>query len=147
VTTRRNLTPSTAVPLPQRRDGARREVSERVIIDVLDKSGAPAKTLEGWALNLSRGGVRAIVDEPMELGQDVWVAVGPLRKRPGKIVWIQEEPDGAIIGVAFNEDGLGSSPSIQLTPEQLEQAKRAVAQGNAPPSIPAPGRSNDDDEK
>lgn len=101
-------------------------MSERVVVDVLDASGATARTLEGWALNLSRGGVRAIIDEPMELGQEVRVGVGPLRKRPGKIVWVQEEPDGAIIGVAFHEDGLGSSPSIQISPEALAHAQRVV---------------------
>lgn len=83
----------------------------------------------------------------MELGQEVRVGVGPLRKRPGKIVWVQEEPDGAIIGVAFHEDGLGSSPSIQLTAEQLAHAQRVVLgqiEADAPAKVDAVDPSKDD---
>jgi hypothetical protein len=101
---RANLTPPLGVPAPglppTRRGagGARREVSERVHLHTLD--GGPVLT--GWALNISRGGVRAIVEDHVELGAEFDIAIGedPSLRR-GRIVWIQEEPDGAIVGVEF----------------------------------------------
>ena len=81
-----------------RRGGTRREVTERVTLKSED--GA---TLEGWALNVSRGGVRAILEEKIVLGQKFDVAIGtddvPLR--PSRVVWVQEEPDGVIVGLEF----------------------------------------------
>lgn len=55
----------------------------------------------GWALNISRGGLRAILDEPIELGAEVEVTIADGEPRLSRIVWIQEEPDGAIVGVEF----------------------------------------------
>ena len=74
-------------------------------------------SVEGWALNVSRGGVRAIADATsvegaledlslsklLELGRELDVLLGDDAPRPAKIVWIQEEPDGAIIGLAFTD--------------------------------------------
>ena len=67
------------------------------------------REIEGWALNVSRGGLRAIVDEPIELGTEVEVSISEGPPRASRIVWIQEEPDGAIVGVEFL-DGDGSVP-------------------------------------
>jgi hypothetical protein len=80
-----------------RRGGARREVSERITLT--HDGGA----LEGWALNVSRGGVRAILEEKVELGKEFDVEVGAedSLKRRGRIVWVQEEPDGVIVGIEF----------------------------------------------
>jgi hypothetical protein len=64
--------------------------------------------LEGWALNISKGGLRAIIDtegmnleELFELGREIQVVVGEGDQRLARIVWVQEEKDGAVIGVAF----------------------------------------------
>jgi hypothetical protein len=61
--------------------------------------------LEGWALNVSRGGVRVILEEKVELGSDFEVELGegsgPSTSQPGRVVWVQEEPDGVIAGIAF----------------------------------------------
>jgi hypothetical protein len=93
--------------LPQRRSsGARHPVTGRV-------SFASGETvLEGWALNESRGGVRAIVEEKVELGSEFIVTLDGKPPRPGKVVWVQEEPDGAVVGVSFTdrEDGDSSVP-------------------------------------
>jgi hypothetical protein len=107
VTKRRSLTP----PEPEapqkdatgvhamRRAGARREVSERVY---LQKDG---KILEGWALNASKGGVRVILEEKVELGAEYDVVVGDPDKggtqAKGRIVWVQDEHDGTIAGVEY----------------------------------------------
>jgi hypothetical protein len=81
-----------------RRGGTRREVTERVTLR--DDAG---RTLEGWALNVSRGGVRAILEEKVALGQKFEVGVGAdeMLVRAGRIVWVQEEPDGVIVGIEF----------------------------------------------
>lgn len=74
------------------------------------------RSVDGWALNRSRGGIRAIVDEVIELGTtlQLFIADGP--PRPARIVWIQEEPDGAIVGVEFTDgDGRDSEPPGPLS--------------------------------
>ena len=55
----------------------------------------------GWALNRSRGGLRAIVEEPVELGADFDVVIGDEPARRGRVVWLQDEPDGAVVGLSF----------------------------------------------
>ena len=81
-----------------RRGGTRREVTERVTLK--NEQGA---TLEGWALNVSRGGVRAILEEKILLGQKFDVAIGTEEAivRASRVVWVQEEPDGVIVGLEF----------------------------------------------
>ena len=60
------------------------------------------QTREGWALNVSRGGCRAILEEKMTLGEKFDLTLGDeLLHRPGRIVWVQEEPDGVIVGIEF----------------------------------------------
>lgn len=96
-------TPAQGIKMPSgvhamRRGGARREVTERVTLK--SKEG---ETLEGWALNVSRGGVRAILEEKVVLGQTFDVAIGTdeVLLRPSRVVWVQEEPDGVIVGLEF----------------------------------------------
>lgn len=58
--------------------------------------------MDGWSLNISAGGLRAILDEQVELGQTFDITLGEAEeRRPGQVVWIQDEPDGAIVGVQF----------------------------------------------
>lgn len=115
---RRSLTPSTpmaGMPVGDvhatRRGGARHEVSARVTL-----KGAGGETLDGWALNISRGGVRVILEDKVELGSEYEVTVctapDPVQPQRGRIVWMQEEPDGVVVGIEFRGDsGLpGSAP-------------------------------------
>lgn len=92
-----------------RRGGARREVTERVTLRTED-----GKVLDGWALNVSRGGLRAILEDKVILGQkfDLELGTDELLKRTGRIVWIQEEPDGVIVGIEFT----GMSGTQQSVP-------------------------------
>ena len=112
---RRNLTPPLGAPVPglpptRRAGGVRREVSDRVYF----YSGETE--IVGWALNLSRGGLRAIIEDPVELGAEFQVAVGEgSKRRPGRIVWIQDEPDGAIVGVSFLDEN-DSQPPPPVSP-------------------------------
>ncbi|MDB4933220.1 MAG: hypothetical protein JWP87_192 [Labilithrix sp.] len=103
VTKKTTPTPAQGIKMPSgvhamRRGGARREVTERVSLKAED--GA---TLDGWALNVSRGGLRAILEEKVVLGQKFDVAIGTdeVMLRPSRVVWVQEEPDGVIVGLEF----------------------------------------------
>jgi hypothetical protein len=103
VTKKGNPTPAQGLKMPSgvhamRRGGARREVTERVSLKAKD-----GEALEGWALNVSRGGLRAILEEKVVLGQTFDVAIGTdeVMLRPSRVVWVQEEPDGVIVGLEF----------------------------------------------
>ncbi len=96
-----------------RRGGARREVTERVAL-----KSEEGTTLDGWVLNVSRGGFRAILEEKVVLGQKFDVAIGTedALVRPSRVVWIQEEPDGVIVGLEFTT---GSGTQRAATPVDL----------------------------
>jgi PilZ domain len=80
-----------------RRGGARREVTERVTLKTEE-----GHALDGWALNVSRGGLRAILEEKVVLGQKFDVVIGADETaRASRVVWVQEEPDGVIVGLEF----------------------------------------------
>jgi hypothetical protein len=104
VKNRRSLTPTIGVSPAgvhaTRRGGARHEVSARVTLT--SPSGA---VLEGWALNESRGGVRVILEEKVELGGEFDVTLSNRKAKAarlvGRIVWVQEEPDGVVAGIEF----------------------------------------------
>ncbi len=61
--------------------------------------------LEGWALNISRGGIRVILEEKVELGREFEVTMNtgeePTSPVIGRVVWVQEEPDGVVAGIEF----------------------------------------------
>lgn len=85
--------------------GARHEASERVL---LRREGYEA---EGWTLNISRGGVRVVVEEPVVAGVDYQVAVGDAATRRARAVWVREEADGQIVGLQFLDlEGTASGP-------------------------------------
>lgn len=107
VKNRRSLTPDLGIPAAggvdahgMRRGGPRRELTERVHL-----LGTNLKTREGWALNVSRGGVRVILEERVELGEEYEVTIGieeaSSLNRQARVVWLQEEPDGFIVGMEF----------------------------------------------
>jgi len=100
---RKHLTPPTGmaatIGLSEKRRDTRRDVSERVSLR------GPRGEAEGWTLNLSRGGVRIIVECELTLGEVLELTVGLAGSSPlvrqGRVVWFQEETDGLIAGVAF----------------------------------------------
>jgi hypothetical protein len=115
VKNRRNLTPPRGTPSGEvhatRRGGARLEVSARVTLTPRSATGAPGKPLEGWALNVGRGGVRVILEEKVEPGSlfDVVLQGGAnaeeaAQAQEGRVVWIQEEPDGVVAGIEFTSE-------------------------------------------
>ena len=64
-------------------------------------------TLQGWALNVSRGGVRVILEEKVELGSEFEVTLStgadPVTSCMGRVVWVQEEPDGVVCGIELQK--------------------------------------------
>lgn len=64
---------------------------------------------------MSRGGVRLVVEDSVETGQDYELQIGlaaegdaPVRR--GRVVWVQNEADGQIIGVQFLDVEGGAAP-------------------------------------
>ncbi|MFO0740650.1 MAG: PilZ domain-containing protein [Labilithrix sp.] len=120
-----------------RRGGARREVTERVTFKTDD-----GQVLEGWALNVSRGGLRAILEDKVTLGQKFEIAMGAdddVLHRAGRIVWVQEEPDGVIVGIEFT--GM-SGPHRSVPPpppgSQSEPSFAAALAAESPPDDSKP---------
>lgn len=96
----------------RRVDGARQPVSEVVEFRQGDR------IIMGWALNMSRGGLRAALEEPVTEGEAFEIVVGESEPRPGRIVWVRNQKDGAIVGVAFDDtDGsVPPPPAAETTP-------------------------------
>jgi hypothetical protein len=117
-----------------RRGGARREVTERVTLRNEER-----RAFDGWALNVSRGGLRAILEEHVSLGQkfEITLGVDETIVRSGRIVWLQEEPDGVIVGIEFT--GLSAiHPSVPPAPLGAETAPRDETSVDASPEAAAP---------
>ena len=102
--------------------GARREVTDRVVLRAVPSgllggrtSPADGAELSGWALNASRGGIRIILEDKVELGHEYDVELGGEgagKARRGRVVWVQEEADGMIVGVEFvDQKGEGTPGS------------------------------------
>jgi hypothetical protein len=103
---RRNPTTPAEVHAQRRATGgARREATERVTLR------GPGFETHGWTLNVSRGGMRAIVEEPVKSGVEYELVVGDADESARKVavVWVQDEADGQIVGVRFL-DVVGSMP-------------------------------------
>lgn len=115
-----------------RRGGARHEVTERVTLKTED-----GRTFDGWALNVSRGGLRAIVEDKVILGQKFEIEVGTdePNRRSGRIVWVQEEPDGAIVGIEFS----GAAAAHHSVPPAPPGSQRI-------PSFPVAAAADEDEE-
>ncbi len=119
--TRRSSIPPTPIPPgavhgTRRLSGVRRESSERATVR------GPGFRTTGWTLNISRGGARLVLEDPVVLGATYHVEIGAGGgAREVKIVWLQDEPDGQIAGVQFMDDD-GTVPP-PLTPSELDRMK------------------------
>jgi len=68
---------------------------------MLRVKGADDPATEGWTLNVSRGGLRAIVEHPLDPTLEYEVEVGDGLARRACIAWSKGEADGQIIGLRF----------------------------------------------
>jgi hypothetical protein len=66
----------------------------------------------GWTLNVSRGGIRAVVEDPLDPNAEYDVLVGDAPARKARIAWSRVEADGQIVGLRFL-DVDGSVPPEQ----------------------------------
>lgn len=107
-----------AHPALRRIGGARVNVSRRVTVVSLTAQGPDAGKLasDGWLLNMSRGGVRLILEDDIVVEhQQVSLHVEedgnePGFHRPARVVWVRREPDGVIAGLEFLDGAGGSLP-------------------------------------
>ena len=86
--------------------GARREASERVVIRT------KGFETQGWTLNVSRGGLRVVVEEGLQQGVEYEVVVGDSDNdaaRAASVVWVKDASDGQIVGLRY-VDTEGSIP-------------------------------------
>lgn len=64
----------------------------------------------GWTLNVSRGGLRAIVEQGLSPGVEYEVEIGEGgNPRRAGVVWSKDETDGQIVGLKYLDDD-GSVP-------------------------------------
>lgn len=94
----RKIPPASEVHAQRRATGgARREATERVTLR------GPDFETHGWTLNVSRGGMRAIVEESVKSGSEYVLVVGDADETARKVsvVWVQNEADGQIVGLRF----------------------------------------------
>jgi len=94
----------------RRSSGARHPVSDPVSFFRGERQ------IDGWALNVSGGGLRAIVDEVVSVDERFEVRIGDAEARPARIVWVREERGGAILGVAFTDTDEGGAPPDDPAP-------------------------------
>lgn len=67
----------------------------------------------GWTLNVSRGGIRAIVEDPLSQGIEYQLSVGDEETavaRRAAVVWLKDEADGQIVGLKYLDVEDGSEP-------------------------------------
>lgn len=124
--------PSGELELPRTRrlKGARYNTSLRIQLLLGERE------VTAWALNISRGGLRAVFDEEhVDVGDELSLLIGDNpTPRPGRIVWTQQEPDGTIAGIEFLEiiaDSVllawnGGSPATEPPPSSGVQPPSTV---------------------
>lgn len=73
----------------------------------------------GWTLNVSRGGVRVVVEEPVDDGAVYDIVIGDQEpSRRARVVWIQVQADGEIVGLQFlGVEGSVPPPPPGVTPK------------------------------
>lgn len=72
--------------------------------------------LSAWTLNVSRGGLRVVLEDPVHLGGQYLVTIGDSPPRPAKVVWVREEADGQIAGLKFEDVEGGEVPTSSFPP-------------------------------
>jgi len=115
-----------------RRTDARRGVSEKITVCSLKDANAGAVVTTGWALNMSRSGVRAILEDRVLAGVDYEVTIGEVGTsqltRKARVVWVQEEHDGVVVGLEFlSPTSTGEIPAAILSPEVAKEIEAAAA--------------------
>ena len=93
--------------------GARKEATERVCLR------APGFETTGWTLNISRGGLRAILEDRLTPGVEYEIVVGDAAMpRRAALVWSQEQADGQIVGLKYLDVDGSTPPNDGSMPQE-----------------------------
>jgi hypothetical protein len=115
-------------PRTRREGSPRQNVSEPVVFH------AGSVQIEGWTLNVSRGGLRAVIEDEVAVGAELEVCIGDSdARRPVRVVWAREQRGSAVIGLSFLDQPSEPPPeplSIETTVDD------GVAQPSGPPASP-----------
>jgi hypothetical protein len=71
--------------------------------------------ISAWTLNMSRGGLRLVVEDVVDVGTRYLVSIGDAEQRPATVVWTREEADGQIAGLKFDDGEGHEAPSFEPT--------------------------------
>jgi hypothetical protein len=134
----------------RRKAGARRNVSTRIQLSF------KGRRLEAWVLNVSRGGMRLLLETPLEAGDEFEAQVpagdeleGEPIKRPVRVVWADRQADGTFAGVEFLD--VRASVRAPVARDLTLEAAAAGSAAEAPPivglgagGVPGPAAAPDD---
>lgn len=107
---------TTPPPPPSSPPGAlRRNGGGRVAFDRRAVIVSGGRSFDAWSMNVSRGGLRVIMEDEVASGDEVEVVVGDPGepdhfRKASRVAWVQPEQGGFIVGLEF-KDG-GSAPSV-----------------------------------
>ena len=83
---------------------------------------SPGFETTGWTLNVSRGGLRAIVEDRLAADREYEVVLGDgAPPRRATVAWSQDESDGQIVGLKYL-DVEGTVPPQDSDSERPEPA-------------------------
>jgi hypothetical protein len=99
--------------------GSRHEATERVTLS------GPGFQTEGWTLNISRGGARLVLEEPVDPEAILNLVLGHEGEAMTvRVVWVQDESDGQIVGVQYvGVDGSIPPPEPRSAPDSTSRRK------------------------
>lgn len=100
-----------------RRGESRTEASERIVV----RRGEAL--LDAWTLNISAGGMRLVLEDKVALGDILEIRQDTEVWRAAQVVWIQEEPDGAVVGVEYTDSPRRSSMPPRTPPTPTDGVK------------------------
>ncbi|MCC6644495.1 MAG: PilZ domain-containing protein [Polyangiaceae bacterium] len=114
--------PSSSPPGALRRSGGGRVSFDRRAVIVHGD-----RALDAWSMNVSRGGLRVVMEDALAAGDEVDVVVGEpdepdYFRKAARVAWVQPEQGGFIVGFEF-KDG-GSAPSIPAAPAPAGEPQR-----------------------
>lgn len=93
-----------------RRQGERIPFCKPVAISKVEKEGSKVSEVEveaifeGWALNVSHGGLRIITEEPLKVGDTIQIEVNSAGRNylgTAHVAWVRQQADGVVAGLQF----------------------------------------------
>lgn len=103
--------PPSAPPGALRRNGGGRVSFDRRAVIVRGE-----QSFDAWSMNVSRGGLRVIMEDEVASGEEVDVIVGEPGepdhfRKASRVAWVQPEQGGYIVGLEFKDPQSASVPA------------------------------------